>query len=409
LILRFLKRAAVNFRYPMAIISPAKSLPLQDKQKMLVRQLKEFIYTYRKETLYLLENGKLNNRRDMAEDPAKPTISNDTFHLFITVASEVELEELLSVFTKNNKAASIFLGESDERRPNPQSSPGQKQHATKMTRDQTLPRSSWKELLSRRESNLEPSVITNSDKPVMAFKPYGSKGSPGLRQRPVSAILTGQVNSHLQHRPASATVKSIQEQIFNQKSKQTDSRRHPEPVTKGDTPVIDQKLNNQNTRHFSRVRHSSAPLKSTAQSDVKMQNTEKRNRALKSKAISSSSDDADRTFESFVNYEATHMNDGNDDDCNVDGAPQSSTTLESEKRIGDDERETYFRSRESRRIDSAVKKAQQAYYETYLKELQHNTKAMVPHPPSQPLRPDIRKPVNTTRINRFMAKSKDKE
>ena len=131
-----------------------------------------------------------------------------------------------------------------------------------------------------------------------------------------------------------------------------------------------------------------------------MQNTDKRNRALRSKAVSSSSDDADRTFESFVNYDAISTNDGSDDNYTMDGAPQSSTTLESEKRMRDDERETYFRSRESKRIDSAVKKAQQAYYETYLKELQHNTKAMVPHPPSQPLRPDIRKPVNTTRINR---------
>ena len=38
------------------------------------------------ETLYLLENDKLSNRRDVAEDAAKQAISNDAFHLFITVA-----------------------------------------------------------------------------------------------------------------------------------------------------------------------------------------------------------------------------------------------------------------------------------------------------------------------------------
>ena len=43
--------------------------------------------------------------------------------------SENELEELLSVFTKSNKAASIFLGESDdaEKKPNQQNAAVQKQ------------------------------------------------------------------------------------------------------------------------------------------------------------------------------------------------------------------------------------------------------------------------------------------
>ena len=145
------------------------------------------------------------------------------------------------------------------------------------------------------------------------------------------------------------------------------------------------------------MRHSSAPSQSNPQINIQTQNAERKSRAIKSNIALSSKDDADTTFEDFVNYESIYMNGWHG---NSNEASQSKGTQTTEKQNQDENRETYFRSRESKRIDSAVKKAQRAYYETYLRELQYDTKTMIPHPPSQPSRPDIRKPVNTTRINR---------
>ena len=160
-------------------------------------------------------------------------------------------------------------------------------------------------------------------------------------------------------------------------------------MPKVDGPHVEQKQNNlqTNKKFVNHKRYSSAPSQNTSKTNAAKRVIAKKNTAKKE---SCAKDDAEKTFESFVTYENFYKKDDNDACSDTNDSSQSKGEYE--------DRETYFRSRESKRIDSAVKKAQRAYYETYLKELQQNTKALVPHPPSQ--RPKIRKPVNTNRINR---------
>lgn len=398
LILRFLKRAAASFRHPMAIISPAKSLPILEKQRMLVRQLKEFIATYRKETVFLSDVEKMNTKKS-SNDIAKQSVSNDVFHLFITIASENELEELLSVFTKSNKAASIFLGEpeDDGKKQNQQCNGAQRVSQPKITKELIVPRSSWKDLLSKRESHLEPAP-QKYDQPLPAFRAYGATSSAGLKQRPVSANfsanLLGCTNSHVQHRPSSAIVTSSKSHMSTSKSKPQAEQKHG-----------DEKLNNHlaNKKAGRRIRHSSAPSQQVALTNTKNRSAVKGDTIKKEKQNLPIRNDADMTFESFVKFDYRNEE---DIDNGKNDTPLSKGIPTAEQQNQED-RETYFRSRESKRIDSAVKKAQKVYYETYLKELQHDTKALVPHPPSQ--RPGIKKSINTNRINRLMVKPKSKD
>ena len=172
------------------------------------------------------------------------------------------------------------------------------------------------------------------------------------------------------------------------------SKKESDSACKVDASLSEQKLNNYiaSKKPLNHVRHSSAPSQPTRQANSQIHNSEKKTRVSKSKVNSSFSDDADKTFESFVTYDTN--------DKKADSTAHNRDTQISERQNQDHDNETYFRSRESKRIDSAVKKAQRAYYETYLKELQQDTTPMIPHPPSQPSRPDIRRPVNTNRINR---------
>lgn len=168
----------------------------------------------------------------------------------------------------------------------------------------------------------------------------------------------------------------------------------------GDASCTVEKLNNHlaNKKQTNHMRHTSAPTQRVSQLNVKKRISERGSKGKKEKLNTAAKDDADKTFDSFVNYENYYRKGDDDDNTSANDSAQNKGTQTSEKQNNIDDREAYFRSRENKRIDSTVKKAQKAYYETYLKELQHETKVLVPHPPSQ--RPEIRKPVNTNRINR---------
>uniref|UniRef100_A0AAY4C423 Tubulin--tyrosine ligase-like protein 5 n=1 Tax=Denticeps clupeoides TaxID=299321 RepID=A0AAY4C423_9TELE len=98
LVMRFLKRAAGDQQAP-----PSDQLALQDRRRVLSRQLGEFIHCYNKETEQMVENLE----RVVGDDRC---INPGVFQEFIQQASESELEEVLTFYTNKNKSASVFLG-----------------------------------------------------------------------------------------------------------------------------------------------------------------------------------------------------------------------------------------------------------------------------------------------------------
>lgn len=48
LVLRFLKRAAVNLQQPFKVVVPSRKLPLADRRRILAKQLGDFVHIYNK-------------------------------------------------------------------------------------------------------------------------------------------------------------------------------------------------------------------------------------------------------------------------------------------------------------------------------------------------------------------------
>ncbi|XP_033627215.1 tubulin polyglutamylase TTLL5-like isoform X2 [Asterias rubens] len=112
LVLRFLKRAASNLQQPFKVIVPSRKLPPHDRRRILAKQLADFVHIYNKETdqmdLRRKMDQKLGNHCKDKENQG--AVKEERFGQFTTIASESELEELLTMYTKQNKSASIFLG-----------------------------------------------------------------------------------------------------------------------------------------------------------------------------------------------------------------------------------------------------------------------------------------------------------
>ncbi|XP_069117326.1 tubulin polyglutamylase TTLL5-like [Argopecten irradians] len=115
LVLRFLKRAAVNLQQQFKVIVPSRKLPLNDRRRILAKQLGDFVHIYNKETeqirLKKLAEQKLGKTAEV--HPKGETLCEKKFEKFVNIASEGELEEVLTTYTRINKSASIFLGGGD--------------------------------------------------------------------------------------------------------------------------------------------------------------------------------------------------------------------------------------------------------------------------------------------------------
>lgn len=101
LVLRFLKRAASNMSPDEFAISPIpdRSQPLSQRQEWLAKLLGDFIRIYSRETS-LADSKDSDNATD---------IDRKTFLSFLRLASENDLEQTLSNYTRVNKSAGIFL------------------------------------------------------------------------------------------------------------------------------------------------------------------------------------------------------------------------------------------------------------------------------------------------------------
>ncbi|NXM66522.1 TTLL5 polyglutamylase, partial [Serilophus lunatus] len=104
LIIRFLKRAANNLHQSLRLLLPSRRLGLNDRRRILARQLGEFIICYNKETEQMIQKQSKKKREE--EEGVNP----EGFQNFITRASESDLEEVLTFYTHKTKSATIFLG-----------------------------------------------------------------------------------------------------------------------------------------------------------------------------------------------------------------------------------------------------------------------------------------------------------
>ncbi|NWV05480.1 TTLL5 polyglutamylase, partial [Ptilonorhynchus violaceus] len=105
LVIRFLKRAASNLRQSLRLLLPSRHLGLNDRRRILARQLGEFIICYNKETEQMVQKQSKKKQEEEEEG-----VNPEGFQNFITRASESDLEEVLTFYTHKNKSASIFLG-----------------------------------------------------------------------------------------------------------------------------------------------------------------------------------------------------------------------------------------------------------------------------------------------------------
>ncbi|XP_052057774.1 tubulin polyglutamylase TTLL5-like isoform X22 [Mytilus californianus] len=120
LVLRFLKRAAVNLQQPFKVVVPSRKLPLNDRRRILAKQLGDFVYIYNKlvrQAHQETEQLKVKRLQDKkagkiaeAFPNQKEVLCEKKFEEFVNTASESELEDVLTTYTKINKSASIFLG-----------------------------------------------------------------------------------------------------------------------------------------------------------------------------------------------------------------------------------------------------------------------------------------------------------
>ncbi|NXA31770.1 TTLL5 polyglutamylase, partial [Eudromia elegans] len=106
LVVRFLKRAASNLQQSLRMLLPSRRLGLNDRRRILARQLGEFIVCYNKETEQMIQKRSKKKREEEVEEG----VNAEGFQNFITRASESDLEEVLTFYTHKNKSASVFLG-----------------------------------------------------------------------------------------------------------------------------------------------------------------------------------------------------------------------------------------------------------------------------------------------------------
>ncbi|CAL1529409.1 unnamed protein product [Lymnaea stagnalis] len=148
LVLRFLKRAAVNIPQTFRVVVPSKKLPLSDRRRILAKQLGDFVHIYNKETDHLKAvrvRNRIENKKSRRADSCDG-LDETKFDQFVYTASEGELEEVLTTYTKINRSAAIFLG-------------GDSKQSVSVTENK-------KDVLSRRRENPD---ISDGTVPVGSF------------------------------------------------------------------------------------------------------------------------------------------------------------------------------------------------------------------------------------------------
>lgn len=182
LVLRFLKRAAVNLQQPFKVVVPSRKLPLADRRRILAKQLGDFVHIYNKETEQLnlkrqqeRQQGKVAEVHPSTAQAESQGVCEDKFDKFVNIASEGELEEVLTTYTKINKSASIFLG-------------GHPKNSVTDSNGQTRPTSTF-------QHSRPPSAGPNRPPNATSGRPPISRQSSLLQNRPGSGSVGRSVNT----------------------------------------------------------------------------------------------------------------------------------------------------------------------------------------------------------------------
>ncbi|XP_041070170.1 tubulin polyglutamylase TTLL5-like [Carcharodon carcharias] len=103
LVIRFLKRAASNLQQLVTMTLPSRRLPISERRHILAQQLGVFIHSYNEETDRMIKRSQMDLKPETC-------IQQEDFQVFVSKASENDLEELLTIYTHKNKSANVFLG-----------------------------------------------------------------------------------------------------------------------------------------------------------------------------------------------------------------------------------------------------------------------------------------------------------
>ena len=102
LVCRFLTRASNNLETPLELNLPDPiKTSIQERKRIIGNLLIEFTQKYNKET-----NSLINQGLPITSGVA-PRIK---FDFFLKFCSEQEVEDILTIYTQENKSASVFLG-----------------------------------------------------------------------------------------------------------------------------------------------------------------------------------------------------------------------------------------------------------------------------------------------------------
>ena len=86
--LRFLKRAAGNLQQPFKVVVPSRKLPLNDRRRILAKQLGDFVHIYNKETDQLKQRNNIE-KKHMKRPPnfsANDGLEEGKFDAFVSKA-----------------------------------------------------------------------------------------------------------------------------------------------------------------------------------------------------------------------------------------------------------------------------------------------------------------------------------
>ncbi|KAI5706334.1 hypothetical protein M8J75_007078 [Diaphorina citri] len=99
LVLRFLQKACHHLKSPYQLKVPSKNLTGKDRVAVIAKQLSDFLFAYNKETdaCVNIESGDM--------------VPSRLFGLFLNVASENDIEEVLTVNTQMFNCSQVFFGQ----------------------------------------------------------------------------------------------------------------------------------------------------------------------------------------------------------------------------------------------------------------------------------------------------------
>ncbi|XP_068683988.1 tubulin polyglutamylase TTLL5-like [Montipora foliosa] len=198
LVIRFLKKAASNLQQPFKVVVPSHKLPLHDRRRILAKQLGDFVRVYGKETIQIQNRQEINRTYGLSRSNSfVGDIPDEEFKVFMAIASETELEDLLTTYTKLNKNASVFLGGRRSERSSEGSTEKAPSNDTSLSRRKETQRNTWSvnsfpgDQSSRPMDELNSTGTSVTDRHARALTAVSAYGASVAlrknRQRPLSA------------------------------------------------------------------------------------------------------------------------------------------------------------------------------------------------------------------------------